>query len=389
MASDPPPTPPLRWRRAAGRSASGVALVTAGAVLVLAWQQGWWATAFGAATGAAWIVATGGRSALREGGARVADATASAGAGPLPIGSLVDQVPVPLVRTDEAGVHAINRAARTLFATDDRILPPPPALLGGAGARLRHAGRSWRIDGVDTAPGQRLAALIDVAAEERAAEGRAGDEMIDILGHELLNGLSPIVSLADSAVTAAQRNDAALPGILATLARRVEGLEGFTRAYRTLSRLPDPVMRPVPLDELGDDLARLFASRFGATVALGIGGVRGHVAQVDRDQFTQALWALLQNGAEAALAGAEPRRVDVTVVAGRGLAIRVADSGAGVAAADRARIFRPFFTTRPQGSGIGLSLARRIVRAHGGEVRLLDVEPTTFEVACPPWGSSG
>ncbi|MGT2516845.1 hypothetical protein ACVOMT_24035 (plasmid) [Sphingomonas panni] len=82
--------------------------------------------------------------------------------------------------------------------------------------------------------------------------------MIDILGHELLNGLSPIVSLADSAVTAAQQGDAMLGEILATLSRRVEGLEGFTRAYRELARLPDPVAAPVALDALAGDLARLF-----------------------------------------------------------------------------------------------------------------------------------
>ena len=227
---------PLRWRRAIGRLASGIALVTAGAVLVVAWQNDWWATLFGATLCAAWIVAIGCWSALRGVATNAVNPTTVAEARPLPLRSLLDQVPVPLVRTDGAGAHAINRAARTLFGTDDRILPPPPALLSQLSGRLRHEGRSWRVDAVDTAPGERLAVLIDVDAEERAAEGRAGDEMIDILGHELLNGLSPIVSLADSAVTAAVRGDTTLPDILATLARRVEGLEGFTRAYRTLSR---------------------------------------------------------------------------------------------------------------------------------------------------------
>ena len=374
---------PLRWRRAIGRLASGIMLVTTGAVLVVAWQNDWWATLFGTALCAAWIVAVDSWSALRDVATTAASPTTGVEPRPLPLRSLLDQVPVPLVRTDVAGAHAINRAARTLFGTDDRILPPPPALLSQLSGRLRHEGRSWRVDAVDTAPGERLAVLIDVDAEERAAEGRAGDEMIDILGHELLNGLSPIVSLADSAVTAAARGDTTLPDILATLARRVEGLEGFTRAYRTLSRLPDPVVQPVPLDELIDDLARLFASRFGDTVALGSRVPPGRIVHVDRDQFTQALWALLQNGAEAALAGSPPRRVDLRVAAGLGLAIRVADTGTGIAAPDRTRVFRPFFTTKPHGSGIGLSLARRIARAHGGDLHLLPTTPTTFEIAFP------
>ena len=143
------------------------------------------------------------------------------------------------------------------------------------------------------------------------------------------------------------------------------------------------MVQPVPLDELIDDLARLFASRFGDTVALGSGVPPGRIAHVDRDQFTQALWALLQNGAEAALAGSPPHRVDLTIAGGPELAIHVADTGSGIAAPDRTRIFRPFFTTKPHGSGIGLSLARRIARAHGGSLQMLPTMPTTFEIAFP------
>lgn len=375
---------PMRWDLAIGRLASGSALVATGAVLVVAGQNGWWATLFGAVLCAAWIVAASGWAALRAVATNAAIPAAVVDVRPLPLRSLLDQVPVPLVRTDEGGAHAINRAARALFGTDDRILPLPSALVENASERLRHEGRSWRVDAIDTAPGERLAVLIDVEAEERAAEGRAGEEMIDILGHELLNGLSPIVSLADSAVTAAAQGDASLPDILATLARRVEGLEGFTRAYRTLSRLPEPVLQPVPLDELVDDLARLFASRFGETVTLGIVVPSALIVKVDRDQVTQAIWALLQNGAEAALAGPTPRRVDLTVQARAELAIRVADTGDGITVSDRTRIFRPFFTTKPHGSGIGLSLARRIARAHGGDLLLMTTMPTTFEIALSP-----
>lgn len=374
----------LRWRPALGRMVSGLVLIAAGILLLVAWQNGWWATLSGTALCATWIVAIGSWAALHGVAPNAAKPTDSTDTRPLPLRSLLDQVPVPLVHIDTAGAHAVNRAGRALFGTDDRILPPPPSLLSTDGAPLRHEGRSWRINAVDLGPEERLAVLIDIDAEERGAEGRASDEMIDILGHELLNGLSPIVSLADSAVTAATHGDAALPDILATLARRVEGLEGFTRAYHTLSRLPDPVPQPVPLDELTADLARLFASRFGGSVALAIDMPPGQVADVDRDHFTQALWALLQNGAEAALAAPAPRRVDLTIVTGLELAIRIADTGTGIAAPDRSRIFRPFFTTKPHGSGIGLSLARRIARAHDGDLRLLPTTPTTFEIALLP-----
>ncbi|SEN45903.1 Signal transduction histidine kinase [Sphingomonas gellani] len=370
----------VRRRRAIGALVSGVVLAGAGAILLVAWQAGWWATAFGSALCILWIVGLDCWSALRGGAPAMPADSIPSDADAMPLLALLDQVPVPLVRIDGSGARVLNRAGRHLFGTDDRILPTPPELVDPAADRLRHEGRAWRISAVAMGGARRLAVLIDVDAEERAAEGRASDEMIDILGHELLNGLSPIVSLADSAVTAAARGDAMLPDILSTLARRIEGLEGFTRAYRTLSRLPDPVVAPVSLRDLGDDLARLFASRFGDAVTL-IMTVSDRTATMDRDQLTQALWALLQNAAEAAVAAGPPCRVDLNMAADdQGLTIRIGDTGHGIAAPDRARIFRPFFTTKPNGSGIGLSLARRIARAHGGDLSLLPTARTMFEL---------
>lgn len=371
-------------RRMAGVLASGLSLAVGGGVLVLAWQAGLWATQVGAFLCLAWLTGLGCWSASQRERSGDMAAAGEAEAEAAVLRRLLDQVPAPLIRVDAAGAHAINRAARGLFATDDRILPMPFALLGETSPRLVQEGRSWRVDAVDTAPGRRLAVLIDVEAEERAAEGRAADEMIEILGHELLNGLSPIVSLADSAVTAAAHGDALLPDILATLARRVEGLEGFARSYRALSRLPDPVVGAVALNDLLDDLSRLFRSRFGGSVVLSVETPPGARATMDRDQMTQALWALLQNGAEAALAAGTPRSVGLVVAAEPGMvSIRISDSGNGIAEADRARIFRPFYTTKLDGSGIGLSLARRIVRGHGGDLRLSSSARTIFELRMP------
>jgi len=363
-------------RRTLAALGSGITLTLGGAALVLAWQAGVWGSLLGTLGIVAWALALGCWIALRR-----ASATPAPLATPndtLPIAALLDQVPVPLLRIDAQQVRAINRAARALFVADDRLIPPPAALTDPAARHLRHAGRRWRIDTVTLGPDTRLAALIDIAAEEHAAQERASDEMIDILGHELLNGLSPIVSLADSAMTAAARGDAMLGDILATLARRVEGLEGFTRAYRELARLPDPVPGPVALGELADDLARLFRGRFGDRVTLAVEA--DGTAQLDRDQMVQALWALLQNGAEAALAADAPARVALTLGADDGFTAEIRDSGGGIAAVDRARVFRPFHTDKVGGSGIGLTLARRIARAHGGDLMLLDRRETCFRL---------
>lgn len=371
-------------RRALGQAVTGIALTLAGAAMVLAWRGGLWATLAGAVLATAWLVGLGCWTALR---APLADDPPPA-PDRFPDGvllyALLDQVPVPLVRRDAGGARALNRAARAVFATEDRIVPVPPALASATARHLRHEGRRFRIDRVDASHGPALAALIDVDAEERAAEARADDEMIDILGHELLNGLSPVVSLADSAVVAAERADPKLPAILATLARRVEGLERFTQAYRTLARLPDPVPAPIAFGELADDLSRLFALRFDGRVSLTIAITDTAVAAVDRDQLVQAIWALLQNAGEAAIDGDAAAQVALGIVAdANGLTIDVSDSGGGIPEPDRARIFRPFHTTKPDGSGIGLSLARRIARAHRGDLTLLPEIRTTLRLRLP------
>ena len=373
----------LSQRRAVAAALSGLALAILGAAILLAWQRGMLGSILGAGLCIAWLIGMGCWVAVRAGiGRGEGELTRPAPDGP-PIDALFDQIPLPLLRVDAGRAQAINRASRRLFATDDRVIPTPPALLDAGQTQLRHEGRSWRIERV-AGLGRTLAMLVDIEAERRAAEAHADNEMIDILGHELLNGLSPIVSLADSAQVAAERGDARLPGILATLARRIEGLERFTRAYRMLARLPDPVRAAVDMNELVGDLSRLFAERFDGRVMLSVEVPEGATGWCDRDQMTQGLWALLHNAAEAALAGTVAPAVTLYVAAEVDrLIVRVSDSGQGVAAPERARIFRPFHTTKPEGSGIGLTLARRIAQAHGGTLNLLPMAVTTFEWVVP------
>jgi signal transduction histidine kinase len=298
---------------------------------------------------------------------------------------LLDAAPTPLLAIDRDTAHVLNRVARTIFASDDRILPVPAALLDPSAPTLRHEGRLWRIDRVEASSGVTVAALIDVEREELAAEARASADLIEVLGHELLNGLSPIVSLAESAQTAAAKEpmDAALLAeILGPLARRANGLQRFATDYRALARLPEPILTPVSLDQFGRDLAQLFARRW-PTVALTL--EIGDVGEwrMDRDQTHQAVWALLNNAAEATIAAEQPRvALSMNYVKNR-LVIAIADNGAAVQPESAAFIFRPFHTTKPEGSGIGLSLARQIARGHGGSVELVGANPTIFQINLP------
>lgn len=167
-----------------------------------------------------------------------------------------------------------------------------------------------------------------------------------------------------------------------TLARRTEGLQRFTEAYRALARLPAPTRTPVRLRDMADDLAQLFAGRW-PTATLSVSVADDLCWPLDRDQLAQTIWALLQNAAEATVLGTVARvglRMHVTDAV---LAIDIEDDGPGVPPDAAARIFRPFHTTRPDGTGIGLSLARQIALAHGGTLTLRSGSPTLFRLILP------
>ncbi|WP_294194337.1 HAMP domain-containing sensor histidine kinase [uncultured Sphingomonas sp.] len=360
--------------------------ILCGIGLVLAWQAAMWGLVAGLGLLALGVGAHNGAAINRpRPGARDTQAPIES-ADAIVQRLLLDAAPTPLVGVEGGTARALNRAARRLFATDDRILPLPPALADPTQQRLPYEGRHWRIDRVTLADAERhdraVVALVDIEQEERVAEARATAELIQVLGHELLNGLAPIVSLAESGLAAASlpaTDPTLLPEILGTLARRAEGLQRFTEAYRALARLPAPTRRPVPIAEMLDDLARLFAVRWPG-VTLAVDRAAPTDWPLDRDQIGQALWALLNNAAQAASDGAAPQVTLSARMEGNGLALDVRDSGAGIAATDRERIFRPFHTTRAEGTGVGLSLARQIAHAHGGSLELLPDAPTTFRM---------
>ncbi|WP_454887474.1 sensor histidine kinase [Sphingomonas oryzagri] len=319
----------------------------------------------------------------------VKEVKADGGADRAVLRAVLDQAPTPLLTIEGSGrVRALNRAARTLFAVEDVLTDVPDTLRDGA-PRLRYAGRSYRIDRIEAygaGAARTILALVDIESEERIAEARATRELLQVLSHEVMNALTPIASLAESALETLDDDPppvGRLREMIGTLSRRAEGLLHFTRAYRELARLPEPVLAPTSLQMVFDDLGRMFEARWAGQVSFAPERPPDLIAELDRDQISQALWALLQNGAEAALMGGITPRVCLSAQSDDRLSLRVEDNGAGVPDEARSRIFQPFYTTKAEGSGIGLSLARQIVRAHGGDLRLLPGKGAVFEVSLP------
>jgi signal transduction histidine kinase len=212
---------------------------------------------------------------------------------------------------------------------------------------------------------------------ESALEGErlmAWQQLVQVLTHEIMNSLTPISSLSQSALALLDEPDASddLRLALDTIAQRAAGLQRFVADYRRLSQLPEPQLEPV-------DLGALFA-RLQVAVAPAW-AVRGGAAQftlahpslrlqADAAQLEQALLNLIRNAEVATQEIAEPRLwVEARMSRGGRLRLSVRDNGPGVPAGLEQQIFLPFFSATPGGSGIGLTLTRQLVHGMGGRLR--------------------
>ena len=214
-----------------------------------------------------------------------------------------------------------------------------------------------------------LVMLHDLSAALNEEERRAWQRLIRVLSHELNNSLTPIGSLAGSMAVLLDKesSDSARDTIrdgLEAIERRAAALGRFLGGYGRLARLPPMQRSRFRLDESLGRLVRL-ESRLGVTIV----GQRPVLIDGDEDQLGQAFVNLLRNAVEATLARDPAGRVWLgwQVEVGHVL-VTIEDEGVGLPASDC--LFVPFFTTKPEGSGIGLSLTRLIVEAHGGSVEL-------------------
>jgi len=237
------------------------------------------------------------------------------------------------------------------------------AFPGGAG-RWEVRGTTFRQDGRP----HRLLVLSDLSRVLRAEERTAWQRIVRVLGHEINNSLAPIKSIAGSLRSLVERSarppdwEQDLRTGLQVIEGRSESLARFMGAYALLARLPHPKVGPVRIDEWVRRVAAL-EQRLEVKVESGPPAT----LSADGDQLDQLLINLVRNGADAALETRGAVTVGWRVLSGVA-EVTVDDDGPGLP--DPGNLFVPFFTTKANGTGIGLVLSRQIAEAHGGTLVL-------------------
>ena len=259
----------------------------------------------------------------------------------------------------------IGKSASDLGLADCLVGPPARTVeleIGGSEGRWELRRGSLREHGRPN----HLLVLSDVSRTLQAEELAAWKRLIRVIGHELNNSLAPITSLAGSLERVVDqeplpedwRSD--LGSGLQVIASRVEALNRFMGDCSRLAKLPEPTLSPINIVTCIKNVAKL-EKRLPVIVEDG----PPTMVDGDQDQLEQVMINLLKNAVEASRETNGEVRIQWRADSGFAEVV-VSDEGPGLP--DSVNLFVPFFTTKPDGSGIGLFLSRQIAEAHGGSV---------------------
>jgi signal transduction histidine kinase len=323
---------------------------------------------------------------------------------------LIEHVPVPLMTVHGDGLVSLqNNASRRLFGSAHVVRLEDFGQFG-AGFHDAISGAvpgnrelvTFEVEGVEyqltmatseimvSGDSQRLISLQDIQSELDMTQAEAWQDLVRVLTHEIMNSITPVTSLAmtarDVVEEIVQNTDpesptaddlADLRDAVTALARRSDSLMQFVESYRQVTRLAPPHKKRIRLDELFEASSRLVEAEWPENSVSLVQQVKpaGLDIYADRDLLEPVLLNLLHN-ARYATEGLDSPRIQMAGRLNRrgNVIIEVSDNGPGVAEEIARKIFVPFFTTRRGGSGVGLALARQVMIAHGGFIRVATSE---------------
>ncbi len=240
----------------------------------------------------------------------------------------------------------------------------------------------------------------DIEPEIEQKEMESWQTISRIMAHEIMNSLTPLSSLTETGImlleeegepkevgSISQNTIDNLYTALKTISHRNQALTQFIGNYRQLSRLPLPQKKEIRVTDLLAEIEELYkvpCAKKGITFTLHPSPKKLSI-QADDSQVKQVLINLVKNATEALEGLPDPRLNLVVKRILNQVSIEITDNGSGIPDEVLEKIFVPFYSTKPTGSGIGLSISRQIIRNHGGQISVQskEGEGTTFKVALP------
>jgi two-component system, NtrC family, nitrogen regulation sensor histidine kinase NtrY len=220
-------------------------------------------------------------------------------------------------------------------------------------------------------------------------EKEAWINLMKVISHELLNSLTPIRSLSQNLHELVQQESLSQEDLedmkqsVATMLNRSDHLQQFVESYRKLAMLPSPKKEKVELSQLIEESLQIMAPLFKQEkiqISNEISFKRW--LEIDKKQMEQVLINLLTNSIYALSERKEKQIIIAAEVKEKRIFITITDTGIGIDSEIKDKIFLPFFTTRKEGAGIGLTLSKSIVEAHGGYLAFQNENDTTSFVIC-------
>ena len=298
----------------------------------------------------------------------------------------------------------VGQPARTVFERPD--LQPLGALLFGAGRAktelaaqeiaIPHESQELHLAVVTTAlvgdsggPEGLLLVLDDVTPLIRAQKVAAWREVARRLAHEIKNPLTPIQLSAErlrrhfAGAPAAAR--ALVEECTSTIVGEVESLKALVDEFSQFARMPSPRAVPTDLGHLISDTLMLYNGLFADVAIVQRFAVDVPLVRLDMEQIRRVMINLIDNSIEA-MERKGQIVVETQLDDGNSLVrVIVADDGPGIPAAEREKLFLPYYSTKRRGSGLGLAIVRRIIAEHGGSIDVGDNAPrgTRFTIELP------
>ncbi len=219
--------------------------------------------------------------------------------------------------------------------------------------------------------------ISDLRRPVQTAEVESWEKLTRVLTHEIMNSLTPIQSIAETMRYKASDDDAAEAfGIISSSSR---SLMQFVKNFRKFSVLPEPQMRVMYIKPFLEKCVRMAGSYVSGTdIGIHLSCFPpGMMVYTDESLLSQVILNIVKNAAEA---NPSAINIEANVKADESVEIRISNDGDLIADDTAGQIFTPFFTTRPTGSGIGLSLSRRIILHLGGTLTLVSRPRTCFVI---------